>query len=191
MKNIIAICGKFGSGKSYVANYLSEQTDIQVFHMDKYIIEKLMRFPYRRIATKRLKMSPCLSHPHLLSNMKELDRLLTRFEKKVVLGWGNKKIKKLSKLRKPVIIDFFGLPLSQHFPTFKMRILIESNEDLRKEKLVERNEFTLQQVNQINKIADDIISYDKGKFDYVLENNYDSMPIKTEEIKEKLLAFYS
>jgi len=179
---IIGVTGKFGSGKSHLANFLSDKTGYPIFHFDKYIIEKLMRPCIRQIVEKRIGCKLSLEHSHLLSNLQTLERTLTKFEKGMILGMGNRKIKKLMRSGSPVIIDFFGLPISKHFKNFKLKILIQSDDQTRVKKLAERNGFTPEQVAHIDKIANDIVDYKDHEYDHIIINDYKSIPKAIQEI---------
>ena len=191
MENIIGICGKFGSGKSTIAEYISEETNIEIFRFDKFIITQLLRFPYRRLAKKRLGLSPSLNFDHLLSNMRNLDRNLTSIEKKTILRWGNKEIKRLGRSGKPILIDFFGLPISKFFPAFGTKILITSDDEIRKGKLEMRNGFSKEEISRIDSLAADIVTYNKEEFDYIIENDYKSMPAEINQILALIRSKYS
>ena len=173
VENIIGISGKFGSGKSHIANVLSDEMGIPVYKMDACIIEGLSRFPYRRIAQRCLKTKLTKEHDHLLSNMQNLNRTMTRLEKWLVLRIGNKQIRRLGKSGEPVIIDFFGLPISKYWVAFGKKILVVAkDDDERKRQFMERNGFTPEQVAMLDTVAKDIVNYDNYKFDAIIENDY-------------------
>ena len=169
---VIGISGKFGSGKSHFARKLSEETQIPMFHFDKYIIKQLMRPHIKWVAQWKLRKKLSLEHSHLLSNLGSLDRNLRWYEKWLILRWGNKKLKQLVKSCEPVIIDFFALPISKYFDKFGLTVLVKADEQDRKKRFGERNNFTEEQVNQVDEIARDIVDYDECEFDSVIVNDY-------------------
>jgi len=184
---IIGICGKFGSGKSYIAQHLSKETGIPIFHFDKFIVKKLMRPGIKQVAQWKLGKKLSLGYGHLLSNLGSLERTLRWYEKMMILRWGNKALRKLMKKGDPVIIDFFGLPISKHFDRFAYKVLVVSDDGERKMRLIERNGFTTEQASNIDKVAADIVDYSEHKFDYVIENDYISLPPAVRDLEALLV----
>ncbi|MCL2229282.1 MAG: dephospho-CoA kinase [Firmicutes bacterium] len=183
---VIGICGKFGSGKSYIAKQISEQTGFEIFNLDKLIIKKLMRPHIRWIAQKRLGTKLSLEHTHLLSNLGKMNKKLLGIEKRMILSWGNKKLKKLVKSDKIYLVDFFGLPISKHFKNFKAKVLVQSPEEQRIERFMTRNNFTKEQVANMDAIQQDIVDFDKYNFDFTIWNEYKTTPT----LPTELLKFY-
>ena len=185
---IIAVTGKFGSGKSHIANYIAEKTGLEIFHFDKYIIERLMQSKFKGTVERRIIAKLSLEHAHLLSNLQNLGRTLTKFEKNAILRLGNKKIKSILKSQTPIIIDFFGLPISKHFSKFEIKILVQSDESERFERLTTRNGFTPDQARQIDAIAADIVNYENHEFDHTIQNDYATIPPEIDGIIEPLTS---
>ena len=189
---IIGITGKFGSGKSYIAQHLSAETGIPIFQFDKYIVGKLMTPGIKQVAQWKLGKKLSFGYGHLLSNLGSLNRTLRWYEKWLILRWGNRKLKKLIKSNQPVIIDFFGLPISKYFDKFAFRVLVESDNTERIEQLKSRNNFSDRQATNIDKIAEDIVGdYRNYQFDYIIHNDYvtlgDDVRSLLESLRERMV----
>lgn len=134
----------------------------------------MMRPGFRQLAQWRLKCKLSLDHGHLLSNLACLNRKMSRLEKWLILRWGNKKIKRLIKKGEPIIIDFFGLPISKYWNRFAIKVLVKSPEEERIARLTERNNFTTEQTKNVNVVATDIVNYENVEFDLVIKNDYET-----------------
>lgn len=180
---IICICGKSGSGKSTIAKLIQKEKPNSIHididkighmsHSDKIVKQKLIDAFGKMILTDnnidRKKLGKIV-----FSNKDEMRKL-------EIITWSymEQEIDKIIENNKDkiIILDYLLLPRTKYFTNCDLRILVDIPYEIRKERVMKRDNITEERFNLRESSS---IDYDKSSFNIVLTN---------EDIKRKVLKY--
>ena len=171
---IISICGKSGSGKSTLSKEIIKYNNNGI-HVDidkighkvyknKSVIEELIKvFGNNVIKDNRVDRRAL---GNIVFNSKDNMNKLTDITWKYM----ESEIDKIINLNKEkiIILDWLLLPKTKYFDMSDIKILLEVDYDIRKERTVKRDNILDEYFDLREKAS---IDYDKTMFDYVLNEN--------------------
>ena len=165
---IIGITGDSGVGKSIIALKLSEKLNCSFLDVDKLILNS----EYLDTESKT---------PHNFKLEQEhFDLLIDNFKDSPISNLINnlieQEINKISKENKMLIIEWMLLPYLKIWKDCNTKILINSNDVLRRNIAIKNNLTTEQQFDDCVSVVR--IDYSQFNYDYVFENNYDEESLK-------------
>lgn len=171
---IICITGKSGSGKTTFSSILSQKLNCKHIDIDKVCHEALFQ--------PDIKYTLCNKFgPEILDNNGNLDRkkigniVFSNKSKMNILtnlSWNfmEKRIDNiLLQNDKIIILDAILLPYIKYWDNCSLKILIQSNDTLRKNKVIQRDHISEEYFNKRDSSSIDYSSYN---FDYVFKNDY-------------------
>ena len=171
---IIGICGKSGSGKSSLARHLIEIYENTV-HLD---IDKV---GHRALMNQEVKNELIKSYGNDILNGENIDRnklgkivFNSRLEMKKLsdITWKYMQIEidkfLIDNKDKTIILDWLILPISKYFDKCDIKILLDIQYKIRKERAIKRDKITEKEFDLREKSSND---YDTNKFDYIIKNN--------------------
>ena len=192
MKKIIGVSGKAGSGKSYIATYISQKTGIKLVKLDFLVAEVVNKPLLKKRLQKRIKMEIPEAHKdiQLFPLWRNLDRDFSKFEHWYIRRLLNKKVKKLvKKSKESIIIDFLALPMFKVIKKFDAVYLVRSDNDLRLEKICKRDDMDMGSSLNVEKYLQPYYAFnDAFTFTDVIENDYERIPEKVEDIIRDLVG---
>ena len=176
---LIGICGKSGSGKSTISNYLKEEFDAIHCDIDKighYVLTlsnvqkalincfgleiceegKINRKKLGQIvfnSVEKMKILEQITWKHMEI---EIDRIINQNKDKII------------------ILDWQLLPKTKYLSLCDLKILIDIPYEIRKQRLLKRDNISAEKIDLREKAS---ITYNKNDFDYVFNTN-DSENIK-------------
>lgn len=183
---IISICGKSGSGKSYVANLLTS-------YNSNIVLLKIDEIGHNSLKNEEVKLNLISTFGSFIIEKNEIDR-----KKLGNLVFNNKyNMKLLEKItwnlmekeidffinenkNKIIILDYFYLPFTKYFDISKIKILVDAPYELRLLRAKNRDNITEEQFKLRESAS---MNYNKKIFDYVI-NNYNID--KTERMVRKI-----
>lgn len=184
--NVIGISGKVGSGKSFIAEHISNETGIKLIKLDyqaaltanKPILKQMLQ------RTLKLKIPKACEGIQLFPLMRYMERDFSKLEFSLFCMYLNRKVKKLiKKSKEPLIIDFVALPILKITKTFDKMYLIESNEYERLIKLGERDSMSEEETRKTDKLIEPYYRYNNAfPFDEIIYNDYQILPDAVKEI---------
>lgn len=163
----IGVSGKSCTGKSSISKYLSEELNFVLVDID--ILSKKIRNENKDEIIK-LVGQDILTNGEIDS--KKLGRIL--FEDKELMNSYNDYIysKQLELLKEydssNIVIDSMFLPIMDIFEKLDVKILVESNDEIRLERALKRDGITKEYFLARDKNS---LSYNKNEFDYVINND--------------------
>lgn len=185
---IISITGKTGSGKSKVAKDLAKLFGRDALYID---VDVISRNSMKDKET--LDQAVKVWGKEILDNAGNLDR--KKFRKIAFLNKKNRdtlteislpRIKKIlfetiEETKVPiVIVDWAFIPeVKDIFQRCKIKILVEANEEIRKQRILERDHITEEEFAAREKFA---MNYDREAFDIILNNEEEDQNIEREII---------
>lgn len=184
---IVGITGKSGSGKSTIANLISElDKRIIVVEIDKIghevitcpiVIENIVKAFGPSVIDNdghinRKKVAELVFNNR--DRMKQLSQITWRYMEET--------IDNIIKNNEIVILDWILLPKVKYFGMCDIKILINVPYEKRKEKAMIRDQITIEKFDEREKAS---IEYDESQFDYVINNAY-----VIEDSKEKVGEIY-
>lgn len=173
---LIGICGKSGSGKSYLAKQIIDFYNENAIHCD---IDKIGHKTHSDPVTKK-RLIDCFGEQILdkdniidrkklseivfnsKERMKELEDITWKFMEDEIDNIINKNKDKI------IILDWALLPNTKYFNLCFKKILLDIPYNTRKERVILRDIISEERFNLREKASP---CYDKNKFDIVLENN--------------------
>ena len=183
---IICICGKSGSGKSTVAKLIQEERPNSIHididkighksHTDEKVRQELITIFGEVILTNnnidRKKLGKIV-----FSNKEAMKKL-----ESITWNYMEQKIDEIINNNKDkiIILDWLLLPKTKYFETSDLRILVDIPYEIRKQRVLKRDNITKEQFELREK---NTIEYDKNKFEYILEEN------NIDKIKKKVLKY--
>ena len=170
---IIGITGDSGVGKSTIALKLSEKLNCPFLDIDKVILNS----EYLNTESKTHQTFK-LQQEHfdlLIDNLKDTESPISNLINNLV----QQEMSKISNENETIIVEWMLLPYLKIWQDCSTKILINSNDVLRRNTAIKNNLITEQQFNDCVSVAR--IDYSKFDYDCIFENNYD------EESVEKIL----
>lgn len=170
---IICICGKSGSGKSTISNYLVKEynaihIDIDKIghqcHNDEFVKQNLINTFGTQILTNstidRKKLREIVFRNEL--EMKKLENITWSYMEKEIDKIINNNINKL------IILDWLLLPKTKYLKQSNLNILINTPYEVRKERILKRDNITEKDFDLREQAS---INYNETEFDYVFNTN--------------------
>lgn len=167
---IIGITGDSGVGKSTIALKLSEKLNYPFLDIDKVILNS----EYLNTESET---------PHnfklqqdyfdlLIDNLKDTESSISNLINNLV----EQEISKIYNKNETIIIEWMLLPFLKIWKDCNTKILINSNDVLRKNTAIKNNLITEQQFDDCVSVAR--IDYSQFDYDYIFENNYDQESVE-------------
>lgn len=170
---IICICGKSGSGKSTISNYLVKEfgaihVDIDKIghnsHNDEKVKNNLINIFGANILTDgnidRKKLSKIVFSSK--DEMKKLENITWNYTEKEIDNIIQKNNNKI------IVLDWLLLPKTKYIKLANLKILIDTPYEIRKERIIKRDNIT-EETFKLREQAS--IIYNNDDFDYVFNNN--------------------
>lgn len=172
---IICICGKSGSGKSTISNELKKVYGDNLLHIE---IDKVGHDALSEKSVKE-ELVKCFGEKILDNNdvdRKKLGDIVfnCRYEMKKLsdITWKfmESSIDEIIKNNKDkiIVLDYILLPITKYFYIADIKVLLDVDYEIRKNRCMVRDNITLDKFDLREKAS---IEYDKSKFDIVLKNN--------------------
>lgn len=167
---IIGITGDSGVGKSTITLRLSEKLNCPFLDIDKVILNsKYLDTESKTPHTFKLQSE----HFNLLiDNLKNTESPIGNLINNLV----EQEISKISKEDKTIIVEWMLLPYLKIWQDCTTKILINSNDILRRNNAIKNNLITEKQFDDCVSVAR--IDYSKFNYDYIFENNYDENSVE-------------
>lgn len=185
-KKIIGISGMAGSGKSFFAEYISQQTGIKLVKLDYQAAQTANKFILKQLLQKRIKtkIPKAYEDIQLFPLLRNLEKSFSKLEISLFKRILNRKVKKIiRKTNESLIIDFITLPLLDIVKKFDEMYLIKSCDKERLAKLELRDNMTTQQSIRADGFLEPYYAYnDAFAFSDIIDNDYVTIPEKVKEI---------
>lgn len=167
---IIGITGDSGVGKSTITLRLSEKLNCPFLDIDKVILNsEYLDTESKTPHTFKLQSE----HFNLLiDNLKNTESPISNLINNLV----EQEISKISKEDKIIIVEWMLLPYLKIWQDCTTKILINSNDILRRNNAIKNNLITEEQFDDCVSVAR--IDYSKFNYDYIFENNYDEKTLE-------------
>ena len=166
---LIGICGKSGSGKSTISNYLKDE--LGAIHCD---IDKV---GHKALTNEEVKKELIKNYGNDILNNNSVDRkrlgeivFNSRLEMKKLsdITWKHMQIEidkfLMDNKDKIIILDWLLLPISKYFDKCNIKILLDIPYEIRKERAIKRDNISEEAFDLREKAS---ITYNKNDFDYV------------------------
>jgi|GEM_PF-3453786 len=187
---IIGITGKIGSGKSFIGEYMAEKTGYKLVKLDYQAGQVANKKFFKKRLEKKIKteIPPATPDMQLFPLFKNLEKDFGRFEIAVFIYCLNRKLKKILKENnEKIIVDFVSLPILKSVKMFDKVYLIKSDEELRYQRLGERDGMTPEHAREKERFMEKYYEcHDTYQFDAVIENNYIEIPREIDEVIDRL-----
>lgn len=177
---IVGITGNSGVGKSTIALNLSKKLKCPFLDIDKVILSSEFLGAENK-TPQVLKMKPEY-FKLLIDNLANLESGISILINNLVEG----KISKLSKENDTVIVEWIFLPYLKVWQQCDTKILIGTDEILRKSNAIKNKLITEEQYDECVSIVK--LDYSKFDYDYIFNNNYDEKSL--EKILDKFKNDY-
>lgn len=170
---IIGITGKSGSGKTTIASMIAKKINGIHLDIDKIGHEALQQEDVIKVL--------CDQFGTKILNSNKVDRkklgniVFAKKEKMKQLEditWNymkNRLDNILSRNEKYIILDWALLPQTSYWNKCDFKILVESDYNKRKDKVIERDNISEEYFNKRDSAS---VDYSKFEFDYILKNDY-------------------
>ena len=172
---IIGICGKSGSGKSTLANQIIKLTNNKAVHLDiDKVGHSILLLPkvkeelinsFGESIIKENKVDRKKLGEIVFNSRNEMDKLSDITWKYMQIEIDNFLSHHKDKI---IILDWLLLPISKYFDMCDIKILLDIQYDIRKQRAMKRDNITEETFNLREKAS---ISFDESTFDYVLKTN--------------------
>jgi dephospho-CoA kinase len=172
---IIGICGKVGSGKSFIGEHIAKQLGYKFVKLDFQVGQVVnIRF-LKRLLQKRINHEIPKAHEHiqLFPLLKNLEKPFSRLEFFFFMYALDKKLKKIIRTEKDIVIDFVILQRLKSAKKIDKIFVVQSDNDKRIEKLGARDGLSKDQVIKIDNFIDKYCVYEGLP---IINNDYNSMP---------------
>ena len=167
---LIGITGDSGVGKSTIALKLSKKLNCPFLDIDKVILNS----EYLNTETKTpqsFKMKPEY-FDLLIDNLKNIESPISGLINNLV----EQEISKISKKDKTIIVEWMLLPYLKIWQNCTTKILINSNDILRRNNAIRNNLITEKQFDECVSMAK--TDYNKFEYDFIFENRYDEKSLE-------------
>ena len=183
---IIGITGKSGSGKTTIASEIAKK--INGIHIDidrighkallqKYVIKKLCK----QFGTEILNLNGQVDRKKLGNIVFAQKDKMKKLEE-ITWNYMNESIDNILSMNKEyVVLDWALLPQTIYWNKCDFKILVESDYNKRKDKVIERDNISEEYFNKRDSAS---VDYSEFEFDYILKNDYSTQTLK--EILENL-----
>ena len=170
---IICICGKSGSGKSTISNYLVKE--LNAIHID---IDKIGHNSHNDIQVKNNLINTF--GINILTNgnidRKKLGKIVFSSEHEmkkledITWNYMEKEIDKIIEKNKDkiIVLDWLLLPKTKYMKLSNLKILIDVPYEIRKQRILKRDNITEASFDLREQAS---ITYDNDDFDYVFNTN--------------------
>ena len=167
---IIGITGDSGVGKSTITLRLSEKLNCPFLDIDKVILNsEYLDTESKTPHTFKLQSE----HFNLLiDNLKNTESPISILINNLV----EQEISKISEMNNIAIVEWMFLPYLKVWQDCNTKILINTDEILRRNNAIKNNLITEKQFNECVSIAK--LDYNKFDYDYIFENNYDEKSLE-------------
>ena len=170
---LIGITGKTGTGKSTIATTLAQKLDGQYVDIDKIghqatsdpiIAKKLCNVFGNELLTDKMQILTDITWEYM---EQELDKILLQKQQCFIFDWAL-------------------LPKVKFWDMCNFKILVTSDDTIRKKKILERDHITLE---YLKKRESATLDYSKLSFDFIFDNDYtkESMNTFAETIYNKII----
>lgn len=173
---IICVTGKSGSGKTTFSSILSQKINCKHIDIDKICHEALLHPEIKQKLCDEFGLE-ILDKDGTLNRKKIGNIVFSNKDKMNILtnlSWNymEKAIDKiLLQNDKFIVLDAILLPYVKYWNMCYLKILIESDDIMRKNKVINRDHIS---EDYFDKRDSSSINYSSYKFDYIFENNYDT-----------------
>lgn len=167
---IIGITVDSGVGKSTIALKLSEKLNYPFLDIDKVILNsEYLNTENETPHNFKLQQD---YFDLLIDNLKDTESSISNLINNLV----EQEISKISNKNETIIIEWMLLPFLKIWKDCNTKILINSNDILRKNTAIKNNLITEQQFDDCVSVAR--IDYSQFDYDYIFENNYNQESVE-------------
>ena len=184
----IAISGKSGSGKSYIAHLLAKELSAEIINFDEVSHQSLMLENVKDFVRQTFGESVFDSNKNI--NRKELGKIAFSDPQKLEILNQLCEIEMVniidSQLNKSkseyVILEYLLIPQMKYFKTANVKILVKASNETRKQRILKRDNISS---DYYDKREQNSIDFNENDFDIIIQNDK-SFDVKT--IAEKIKA---
>lgn len=151
---IIGICGKFGSGKSNFANFITLKDPKKYIHID---VDKII---YDIIKNRAIE----INKDNYL-DIKYLNKMYNLIQYYLEIEIDNIILKNKNRI---IILDWQYLPITKYFEKCDITVLLDTSYEIRKQRCVERDKISIEQFDKRENIC---LDFSDIKFDYIIYDN--------------------
>lgn len=170
---LIGICGKSGSGKSTVSNYLKQ--NLNAIHCD---IDKIGHYvlTLKHVQDDLIKAFGIEIYDDNKINRKKLSKIVFNSNDKMAIlteitwKYMEQEIDKIIEQNKNkiIVLDWQLLPKTKYLNLCDLKVLIDIPYEIRKKRTLKRDNITEEAFDLREKAS---VIYNKDDFDYILNNN--------------------
>jgi len=177
---IIGITGKSGSGKTTVASLIAKKMngihlDIDKIGHEALLQEDVIKKLCNNFGTEILNENGQIDRKKLgnivfakKDKMKQLEEMTWNYMKESIDNI-------LSINKENIVLDWALLPQTIYWNKCDFKILVESDYDKRKDKVIERDNISEEYFNKRDSAS---VDYSEFEFDYILKNDYSIQTLK-------------
>lgn len=186
---IVGVCGKSGSGKTYFSNLLEKYGNFRVLHVDDMIHQILETDDFRKVFIERYgkiflengKIQRQKLGEYLFSNQETM-----KSYNQLIWPWIEKLIDKEIECNQNIVIDWMQLPMTKYFQMCDQKILMQSPQKFRQNRVVQRDEISSV---YFEKREAYMLEYEQGSFDITLENKGENLDNEAINFLKKIGSF--
>lgn len=171
---IIGVTGQSGTGKSTFSEILANELECPRIDIDK--------IGHASLKDTDIKVKLCENFGEIILdesgeiNRKALGKIVFGNEEKMEIlnkiTWGfmeNKLNKVLSEEHKSVVLEWILLPKTDFWDKCNTKILVTSDDNIRKEKIIKRDNISAEYLEQRDQSS---LDYKPFQFDHIISHNY-------------------